>query len=278
VTGRPRVKPADLHLHSSASDGLFTAREVMRRAHGLGMKAVALTDHDTLTGLAEAAAEAGRLGLGFVPGCEVSVAWEGRDLHVLAYHVPAGESPLCALLAQSARMRRERVQAMIARLRQLGVEIAEAAVWSEAAASQAVGRAHVARALARSGAVGSLDEAFRRFIGNAGPAFVPKVTPSLERVLEAIWVSGAVPVLAHPGGYDLESIRERIAALDIGGIEVAHPRHTPDAEARLIEWAGERGWIATGGSDWHGDERPDLGIGCRGVGLEILAALRDRRR
>jgi hypothetical protein len=272
------VKPADLHLHSDASDGRFAAREVMRRAHGAGVAAVALTDHDTLAGLAEAAAEAGRLGLGFVPGCEVSVAWEGRDLHLLAYGISPGASPLRELLAQSARLRRERARAMIERLRALGIEIAEAAVWAEAAASQAVGRAHVARALARCGAVGSPDEAFRRFIGAAGPAYVPKVTPPLDRVLDAIWGSGAVPVLAHPGGYDLENIRERIATLDIGGIEVFHPRHAPETEARLLEWARQQGWIATGGSDWHGDERPDFGIGCRGVELETLTALRERRR
>jgi 3',5'-nucleoside bisphosphate phosphatase len=277
VSGRP-VKPADLHLHSSASDGLFPAREVMRRAHGVGIVAVALTDHDTLAGLAEAAAEAERLGLVFIPGCEVSVAWEGRDLHVLAYGVPVGASPLRALLAESARMRCERARAIVARLHELGIEIAEAAVWAEAAGSQAVGRAHIARALAGCGAVGSIEEAFRRFIGNGGPAFVPKVTPPLDRVLDAIWGSRAVPVLAHPGGYDLDAIRERVASFDIGGIEVAHPRHAADAEARLTEWAVERGWIATGGSDWHGDERPDLGIGCRGVGLEVVSALRERRR
>ncbi|MBM3318385.1 MAG: PHP domain-containing protein, partial [Candidatus Eisenbacteria bacterium] len=179
--GRPPAR-ADLHLHSDLSDGLFPPREVMRRAHGAGLLAAALTDHDTLAGLSEARVEALRLGFDFLPGCEISVAWEGFDLHILAYGVEAG-SPLGAELERMEAHRLERLRAMLARLARLGAPVSEQAVLDGARGCRAVGRQHLSRALVAGGWVSSREEAFGRFIGASAPAYVPKETEPLALIL-----------------------------------------------------------------------------------------------
>ena len=272
------MKRADLHAHSQASDGLFPPLEVARRAYGAGVGALALTDHDTLAGLDEARREAERLGLAFVPGCEISVDVAGKDIHVLAYFITVDDPRLRALLAGAERMRDERMRGTLERLARAGVRLDEAAVRREAAASRAIGRLHVARALVARGHVGTLAEAFQRYLGNGACACVPKQTPSAGETLRAIWDSGAVPVLAHPGLYGLEEPERYFADWDLGGIEACHPGHDRAAEERFARWAGARGVVVTGGSDWHGEERPAGYLGCRTVATSAIEALRSRRR
>ncbi len=272
------MKLADLHLHSTASDGLFPPCEVVRRAFGAELSALALTDHDTFAGLAEAADEARRLRLTFVPGCEISVDERGIDVHLLAYFVDAQHPLLRGQLRNMDASRRERMREMVGRLQGLGIGITESEVWAQAAGSRSVGRLHVARAMLRGGHVASLTEAFRGFIGVGAAAYVPKHTATAPEVLAAVWGSGAVPVLAHPGLYGLEDLEGFFAGWELGGIEAIHPAHTPQVEERLRDWARRRDYVVTGGSDWHGDERPSAYIGCRGIALGDLDALESRRR
>jgi predicted metal-dependent phosphoesterase TrpH len=269
---------ADLHLHSTASDGLFSPREVVRRAFGVGLAALALTDHDTLAGIDEAGREARRLGIVFLPGCEVSVAWEGHDIHVLAYGVAAEQGPLPALLAETARARDDRMRAMLGHLARLGIELREDEVRAHGRSTHATGRMHVARALVSGGHAHSCGEAFGRWIGRAGPAYVPKQTRPLDEILAAIWMGGGVPVLAHPGGYGVDGLEAWCVGWDLGGIETRHPCHSSETEARLTAIARDRGWVATGGSDWHGDEHAENGIGCRLVVEGIVDEILARRR
>jgi 3',5'-nucleoside bisphosphate phosphatase len=269
---------ADLHAHSSASDGLATPVELVRRAHGAGLAAVALTDHDTIAGLAEGRAEAGRLGLQFVPGCEVSVVVGRHDIHLLAFCVDPAHPRLSALLRDMDGMRRERVRETVARLRDAGVPLDEERVWAQARESHAVGRLHVARALVAGGHVGSVTEAFARYLGRNGCAHVPKRTLSIEETIAAVWAAGAVPVLAHPGLYAIEDPERVFADWDLAGIEVRHPGHDAVAEERFARWAVERDWVATGGSDWHGETRAAGYLGCRTVGIATIGELERRRR
>ncbi len=272
------MRGADLHLHSTASDGRFPPREVMRRAFGCDLKAVALTDHDTLAGLQEARSEARRLGLTFVPGCELSAQCPEVDVHVLAYDIDAGDADLRRLLDRLRTAREERVRAMVARLHDLGLTLAYSDVASEAERSSALGRSHVARALWRKGWVASPSGAFGAYIGEGRPAHVPKRTPPPEEVVAIIWGAGGVPVIAHPGLYGIEDLESFFAHWDVGGIEVGHPGHAADTQLRLQAWADRRGWIATAGSDWHGDEDPAAYIGCRRAPDETLERLRAQRR
>lgn len=272
------MRRVDLHIHSSASDGLFSPREVVRRAHGAGLEAMALTDHDTLAGLAEAAREAGRLRLGFVPGCEISIVQRDLDLHLLAYFVEPDSGALACLLGDMEERRRERVREMVRRLQAAGVRLTEDEVWVQAGGSRSVGRMHVARALVAAGHALTLEEAFGRFIGTDNPGYVPKRTPAAGEVLEAVWNSGGVPVLAHPGIYGVDDPDRLIAGWDLGGVEAFHPGHAARDEERFLAWAARRGWVVTGGSDWHGENRANGYIGCRGVDPSALDGLARKRR
>jgi len=272
------VAGADLHVHSSASDGRFSPREVMRRAHGVGLDSVALTDHDTLQGNPAAADEAARLGLDFIPGCEISVQTPSVEVHLLAYFVSDHAERVGAIVRRQHAARRDRLVAIVERLRGLGVSITLQDVERHAAAGAAIGRMHVAHALKEAGAVASASEAFSRFLGDEGPAYVLKETASAEEIVSAVWEDGAVPVLAHPGLLPISDLESHFADWELGGIEAEHPSHSPMMRAYLAEWATRRGIPATGGSDWHGDESAREYIGCRRVDGSVVASLRDSRR
>lgn len=269
---------ADLHVHSTASDGRFGPREVMRRAHGAGLDSVALTDHDTLRGNPDAAAEAARLGLTFIPGCEISIHTPRTEVHLLAYFVPEEPERLGAIVRRQQEARRTRAAAIVAKLNALGLQITVADVDRQAAAAASIGRMHVAYALKETGAVGAVSEAFARFLGDDRPAYVPKETAAAEQIVAAVWADGAVPVLAHPGLLPIDDLETHFADWDLGGIEADHPAHSPMMRAYLAEWALHRGLPATGGSDWHGDETAREYIGCRRVDGSVVARLRALRR
>ena len=265
---------ADLHLHSTASDGRCAPREVMRRAFGCDLAAVALTDHDTLAGLSEAASEARRLGLRFVTGCELSVTTGSLDVHVLAYGIDPAHPGLQALLGRMQVAREERVREMIARLTALGLPLRWEDVLAEAHGSHALGRGHVARALRRQGRVTSLSEAFQTYIGDGRPACLAKRTPRPEEVLRVVRAAGGAPVIAHPLLYGLADPEAFFADWDAAGVEVDHPGHPAHLRAGLAAWVARRGLIATAGSDWHGEEAPEAYIGCRRCALSAVDQLR----
>ncbi len=272
------MQQADLHLHSSASDGRYAPREVIRRAHGAGLAAVALTDHDTVAGLDEARREAGRLGIQLVPGCEISIDDRGVDVHLLAYYIDDSDAGLRKLLGEMRIIREERARRMVEKLTAAGLPIAFEDVRAEAISSDAIGRAHVAQALVRKGLVGTIQKAFSAFIGNGGIAYVGKGTRDAADVLQLVWLAGGVPVLAHPGLYGLADAESFFADWDLGGIEIDHPSHPPPLVPRLAAWAKSRGLLATAGSDWHGDDSASTYVGSRSVGVDVVEALRAMRR
>jgi predicted metal-dependent phosphoesterase TrpH len=272
------VDGLDLHLHSTASDGIYSPREVIRRAYGVGLAGVALTDHDAVSGLDEGAREARRLGLRFVPGCEISIACAGHDIHVLAYFVDAGHPALVGLLDRICGARETRVQQMVAALNRLGVPLEFEDVRAVAAGSRAMGRVHVAEALYRRGFVASQREAFDAFIGDGGAACVEKSTPPAAQVLELIWATGGVPVLAHPGLYRIPDHEAFFREWDLGGIEVDHPSHSLSVCQILRQWAQRRGLLATAGSDWHGSENTQSYVGCRTTAMAVVDQLDAARR
>jgi predicted metal-dependent phosphoesterase TrpH len=272
------VEGFDLHLHSNASDGLFSPREVIRRAHGAGLAGVALTDHDTVSGLEEGEREAHRLGLRFVPGCEISIACESHDIHMLAYFVGAGHPSLVTLLDEICSAREARIERMVDALNRLGLPLKLADVRAVAAGSRAMGRMHVAEALYRRGFVASQREAFTALIGDGGAACVAKSTPPAAEVLELIWSTGGVPVLAHPALYRIADPEAYFREWDLGGIEVDHPSHAPAMRQALCQWAQRRGLLATAGSDWHGSENTQCYLGCCTTAAPIVDQLAAARR
>jgi predicted metal-dependent phosphoesterase TrpH len=259
----------DLHAHSSASDGALAPKALVDEAARRGVTTFALTDHDTTRGLAAAQARAAELGIELIPGIELSVSEDQgrRQMHILGLGIDPAHPELVRVAADLDGQRVRRVQAMVERLRELGIEI-DAAQVRERAGDAALGRPHVARVLVASGVCRDADEAFARFLGRGRPAFVPRLGLCARDAIAAIHESGGVASLAHPNlsvGVDapggLEAFVDRVAGAGLDGLEVEHPSHTPAMRKRLRRMARAYGLLATGGSDFHGDRTQDAPLG-----------------
>lgn len=253
--------PVDLHAHTDRSDGVHSPAALVRMAAEAGLSVLAVTDHDTVAGLPEAAAAARQLGVTIVPGVEIGVQEEGRDVHLLAYFIDPGDEPLGALLADLRRARQLRLAGMLRRLRRLGLPVTAREVRARAPRGGPVGRPHLAEALVARGWVAQAEDAFRYWISTEGPAYLPNRTPPAETVLRTILEAGGVPVLAHPGIYPWRRFLDRYVAAGLMGLEVCHPRHDRATAARLKREARARGLLETGGSDYHGRNAGEVPLG-----------------
>jgi 3',5'-nucleoside bisphosphate phosphatase len=270
---------ADLHCHSRASDGTRAPAEVVRAAAAAGVDVLALTDHDTVAGIAEAAA-ALTPGLLLLPGMELSCRYQGQSLHLLAYLFDPEHGELAAQCAAIRRSRQERAAAMVARLADLGVPV----TWEQVnsiADGGVVGRPHIARAMVAAGTVGSVEEAFTsEWLGPGGRAYVCRYALDPQDAVELVRAAGGVTVLAHPlagrrGAPVPADLIVSLAGAGLTGLEVAHPSHDADQRAMLNGLAAELGLAVTGGSDDHGELTGDR-IGCETTSERDLAALVDR--
>jgi len=277
----------DLHAHSTVSDGSDPPERVVELAAAAGCSAVALTDHDSLAGLAGAAVRAAELGITFVPGCEVScVPVASGGMHVLVYFVEDDQSPLGTELVRLREDRRRRNLALADRLAELGVPVTFPMAAALAGSEEGTGRPHFAAAMVAAGVVGSIDEAFDRYLGTDGPAFVPKARLTGAEVAGLADASGGVAVLAHPyslglEGQDLADAVGDLADAGFAGLEVTYGRYSPRQRTELGHLARRFGLVPTGGSDYHGDAKPDLAVGTgRGdlrVANRVLGHLAARR-
>jgi hypothetical protein len=240
----------DLHAHTIFSDGMFTPEAVVAHALDRSLAALAITDHDSVEGVERARVAAGSA-LEVVPGIEVSSMLDGTDLHILGYYLDPEDGPLLDALARFREERLRRAQSMVARLGELGVPVDFDEVL-ELAGPGVVGRPHVAEALLRAGHVESVEEAFRRFIGTRGEAFVLRPAFHPVRAIALIHAAGGVSVLAHPGAALPDLTVEQLAAAGLRGIEVWHPQHGAAAVRRYHTLAHRLGLLETGGSDYHG--------------------------
>lgn len=228
--------------------------EVAQRAHAVGLAAIALTDHDTTDGVADATAEGARLGVRVIPGCEFSVRAPWGELHVLAYFLPPADERLQAFLRDKRAARRRRGEQMVAKLQALGIPIELEDVQARAGGTDgALGRPHVARALVDAGSVLDVADAFRHYLGRGRPAFVEKPLPALREVTELVHAVGGLTVAAHLGEHGTEGQIRQFQDQGLDGIEVRHPSHSPAVEQRLCRIAERLGLAISGGSDWHGD-------------------------
>lgn len=270
----------DLHTHSTRSDGTFSPEEVVRRAAGLGLEIVALTDHDTTEGLDEALATGEETGVELVPGVEFSAEHEGSSIHVLGYWVDTADAPFQKELTRLRDDRFRRGEMMVEKLRALGFPIEFQRV-REIARGGNIVRPHVAQAMVEAGIVASEEEAFERWIADGRPAHVAKhALPPIDAV-GLIRAAGGVCVLAHPGMWgDQTSVPDELieAMADAGmaGLEVDHTDHTPEQRERYRALAGRLDLIPTGGSDCHGTRYDPIRLGtslCRPDGFTALRAL-----
>jgi len=248
---------ADLHSHSTASDGTCPPAEVMWRARAAGLDVIALTDHDTVAGHDEAR-RALPPGLTLVPGMELSCRLEGHSVHLLGYLFDPAHEELAAECARIVGSRLHRARAMVDRLAELGVPVTWEQV-SAIAGGGVVGRPHVARAMVEAGVIESPEQAFGpEWIGPGGRAHVIRYALDPARAVSLIRAAGGVAVLAHPrvaarGWTVPDDVIAGLAAAGLSGIEVWHPDQDPAARAKLQALAGRLGLVASGGSDDHGE-------------------------
>jgi predicted metal-dependent phosphoesterase TrpH len=258
----------DLHAHSDRSDGTDSPGELVRRAREAGVDVLALTDHDTAEGWAEASAAAALAGVGLVPGIEISCKHAGHGVHLLAYLPDPGYRPLADELGRVLDGRTARLPAILDALRGVGIDIDAADVRRLAGETVATGRPHVADALVDMGVVRDRDEAFARFLGPRGPAYVKRYGAPLVEMIGIVARAGGVTVLAHPWAerHNHDALDEaglaELKDAGLAGLEVDHQEHSPGARERLRAIARDFDLVVTGGSDYHGRGKVDHDVGC----------------
>jgi len=259
----------DLHTHSTASDGTFSPSELIRLAKREGLKALALTDHDTTRGLPEAYEVAREEGIPFLCGVEISVKFNGPGhFHLLGYFLSPELPPLEETLKALQEARKRRNELMVEKLRALGVEITLTEL--EEIAKGEIGRPHFARLLVEKGYVRTPDEAFEKYLRKGAPAYVPKALLEPKEAIEKILQAKGIPVLAHPitlklAPKELSSYLKELKELGLRGVEAYYSEHNRDFTNFLLHEAQRLGFLTTGGSDFHGANKPDIKLG-RGFG------------
>ena len=258
---------ADLHCHSVVSDGTLAPVDVVERAHRNGVQVLALTDHDEVAGLADAQARAEALGLGFVPGVEVSVTWAGETIHVVGLRIDPCDAGLVAGLERTRTGRDDRAQEIAGQLAQAGIPDAYEGALRYAGNPELISRSHFARYIVETGACADVGEVFSRFLVEGRPGYVPHRWARLADAVGWIRAAGGVAVMAHPGRYNrlgelaLDRLIEEFREAGGTGIEVVSGSHTPDQYRTFAETARRFGLAASRGSDFHGpgESRHDLG-------------------
>ena len=269
----------DLHTHSDRSDGTESPAELVRRALAVGLDVLGLTDHDTTEGWAEAADVAEHTGLTLVRGIEISCTYAGSGVHLLAYLPDPTYAPLDEELDRVLAGRNSRLPATLERLRQLGIDIDVHDVRKVAGETAATGRPHVADALVSLGVVQDRNEAFDRFLGPQGPAYVHRYAADLETMIGTVAASGGVTVIAHPwarrhdhSALDVAGLT-RLKQAGLSGIEVDHEDHAPAVRQELWGIARDVDLVATGSSDYHGVGKIDHDLGCNTTAPDQLDRL-----
>lgn len=285
------MKLVDFHMHTTHSDGSYTPRELMRFCKLQNLSCVSVTDHDTMSSFEEAKQEAKALEIELVPGVEISAKFEPGTLHILGYFLDPSYRGLQECFEEVQTARRERNPQLIEKLNRVGVEITLEEVVEESSRragrsdSRQIGRPHFAQVLVKKGYAKSLGEAFRKYLAKGSPAYVDKRRLSSETAIRVINEAGGIASVAHPRQMRLDSdmFDERIGELvdqGLGALEVHHSSHD-DAERQTYAKIAERyDLVATGGSDFHGSNKPEVHLGYLGknvrMGYEMVDALRKK--
>ena len=252
---------ADLHLHTNHSDGADPPAVVVARAARKKIAAIAITDHDTTSGIGLAHEAAAEHGIELIAAVEISTGYHQAEIHVLAYGIRVEHAPMQQALAELRTQRVQRADAIVEKLKSLDVVVDPDELAREAGPG-AIGRLHIARVLYRHGVTKTVQEGFDRFIGQGRPAYVSKATLPISEAIALIHDAAGLAVLAHPGlNRDLRTLLPQLLLLPFDGIEVYHTHHSPGESQVFMELAREHGLLVTGGSDCHGN--------IKGRGMEI---------
>ncbi|HYL99433.1 MAG TPA: PHP domain-containing protein [Blastocatellia bacterium] len=276
----------DLHLHTLCSDGSASPSELVASAASKGARAIAITDHDNLAGLAEGREAAVRASIELIDGVEISADYQPGTMHILGYYIDPSSPTLSGALADLRRAREERNPQIAERLRTLGFNVTMTEV-AQLAGSEVVGRPHFAKLMVSRGYVSTIKEAFDRYLAKGSPAYVEKRRLDPRESIELIHSAGGAAVLAHPyqmklSWEDTEAKVRELAEYGLDGIEAIYSRHSPDERDRYSALAARLGLVITGGSDYHGTYKPDIevvtGTGDLKVPYSVLGPLRARAK
>ncbi len=269
--------PIDLHTHSLRSDGALSPADLVKRAAARGVKIQALSDHDTLSGVAEAAAVGSDLGIRIIPATELNTESEWGDAHVLGYFIDPADAELEERLRWLRENRGRRIELMVEKLNALGYAVDLARVL-EIAQGGALGRPHLAQALFEKGYVKTYDEAFATLIAKDSAAYVARIGLAPLEAVTLVRKHGGVPSLAHPGTViGLEELLPKMVAAGLAGIEAYYGEHSPEMTARCLALARELDLVPTGGSDFHGRGEHGADLGGVFVPPETIERLESRR-
>lgn len=268
---------ADLHTHTTASDGVLTPTEIVKLAKEVGLSAIGITDHDTTAGIEEAIKEGETIGIRVVPGVEISTQAGGQDIHLLGYYLNWKDPMLQQRLSELRSVRDKRNELMIARLNELGLSITMEEVLDQSGRTlhpeETVGRPHMAEVLIRKGYVKTTQEAFDKYLAREGSAYVNIQRIEPEEAIQWIHDAGGIAVIAHPGLYRDDALVTRLIDEGLDGIEAFHSDHTADASKRYMALAARKGILVTAGSDYHGDRGDSMlhgHLGTQTVDISIL--------
>ncbi len=256
----------DLHLHTTASDGVLSPAEIVRYAKRKGLQAIAITDHDTINGCEEGVSEGDRIGFEVIPGIEISAEYSPGSMHILGFFLDIHHPLLNERLEFLQKARAERNPKMVAKLNELGIKVTYEEVLRASGGGQ-VGRPHFATVLLEKKVVKSFQEAFDRFLKKGASAYVDKFRFSSKEALHFIHESGGVAVLAHPNTLgvsrytELEKVIVRLVDEGLQGVEVYYPEHSSSEVAQYKALAERYNLLSTGGTDYHGIEKNELDIG-----------------
>jgi predicted metal-dependent phosphoesterase TrpH len=269
----------DLHLHTTHSDGSLSPAEVLRLAHKAGVTALAITDHDIVSGIPDAIAVGAELGIAIIPGVEISSRIGKSELHILGYCIDWQDPELIRRLSSLRESRHTRNPQIIERLRSLGLDVTYEEVRA-LAGTDSVGRPHIARLLMDKKYVTSAKDAFDRYLAEGCPAYVARELPRPADAIAWIRAAGGVAVLAHPtwakvSGEGLNTLLTTLKAEGLGGIEVHYSTHTKRQTTEYLDLAKRLALLVTGGSDFHGITKPDIEVGTGLGDLNVSEKLLD---
>lgn len=267
----------DLHLHSSASDGSLSPAELIALGKEAGLTAMALTDHDTVSGCGDFSSAAQDAGIKVVSGVEISCVLEDDAMHLLGYGFDVKNPGLIDMLAQLRAGRSVRNAEILAKLAALGCPLSAQRL-SELAGGESVGRPHVAQALIEAGHVASFREAFTSYLAKGCPAYVERWRPNMGQAIKVLHDAGGCAVLAHPHALtedpaELRSWVQKLSELGLDGLESLYTRYNQTKQKALLSMAGDFGLISTGGSDFHGACTPDIRLGAREIPDSVFDGL-----
>lgn len=268
------MKFADLHLHTSYSDGTYSPLELVSESRKAGLSAIAVVDHDTVEGIDPVMEMAQKSQIEIVPGIELSAEYENLEIHILGYFIDHKNKSLIDRLAVLKRNRIERVYKILDKLKSVGVGLNPQTVL-DIAGQGTVGRLHVARAMVKEGKVGSLFEAFEKYIGDKCPAYVLGFKFFPNDAIRLIKESGGIPVLAHPYVIHNDDIILRFIEFGLMGLEVYYPEHSQSMINFYLNLANKHNLLVTGGSDCHGSAKPEVRIGSVKIPYDLVERLRE---